>query len=274
MANEGERARVDGSSPDSRRLDVLRVLKAAGAPRGIAEIADELGVHPNTIRFHLDTLVANGQAERAPSDRRRPGRPRALFRAVRGMDPGGPRHYRVLAEILMESVAAGSDPSTRAIEAGRAWGRRVASTASVGAAHGAVGDGAGAGADDNGADDDGAVGDSADVGRGRGDGSRLADAASRRQPVARLVRLLDDLGFAPEPPGVGVDAGSDLRVRLRHCPFLELAETRAQVVCPVHLGVMRGALDAWKAPLTVDRLEPFAEPDLCVAYLVPVGGRS
>jgi hypothetical protein len=37
---------------------------------------------------------------------------------------------------------------------------------------------------------------------------------------------------------------------------------------------MRGALDIWEAPLTVDRLEAFAEPDLCVAHLIPVGGRS
>ncbi|OHV32596.1 MULTISPECIES: helix-turn-helix transcriptional regulator [Pseudofrankia] len=237
MANNGERDRRDGSSPDSRRLDVLRALRATGASRGIVEIADELGVHPNTVRFHLDTLVANGQVERAPSESHRPGRPRAFFRAVRGMDPGGPRHFRVLAEILTESLAAGPDPAVRAIEAGRAWGRRAASTVPTAAVD-------------------------------------AADAPGWGRSVGRLIRLLDDLGFAPEPPGAGTDADSAPPVRLRHCPFLELTETRAEVVCPVHLGVMRGALDTWDAPLTVDRLEAFAEPDLCVAHLVPVGGRS
>jgi predicted ArsR family transcriptional regulator len=54
---------------------------------------------------------------------------------------------------------------------------------------------------------------------------------------------------------------------LRHCPFLEVAADRSSVVCPVHLGLMQGALDAWDAPLTVDRLDPFVEPDLCLAHL-------
>ncbi|ONH33494.1 helix-turn-helix transcriptional regulator [Pseudofrankia asymbiotica] len=252
MANEGERDRRDGLSSDGRRLEVLRILRAARTPRGIVEIADELGVHPNTIRFHLETLVANGQAEQAPPDRRRPGRPRALFRAVRGMDPGGPRHFRVLAEILTESLAAGPDPGVRAIEAGRAWGRRAASAVPASA-----------------------VPASAVPAHGdRAGGVRAEAAASWERPVARLVRLLDGLGFAPEPPVAGADADSAPPVRLRHCPFLELTRTRAEVVCPIHLGVMRGALDAWDAPLTVDRLEPFAEPDLCVAHLAPVGGRS
>jgi predicted ArsR family transcriptional regulator len=60
-------------------------------------------------------------------------------------------------------------------------------------------------------------------------------------------------------------------VGLRRCPFLELAEARAQVVGPVHLGLMPGAMDAWGTSLTVHRLDPFAEPDLCVAHLSAAG---
>ena len=36
-----------------RRKDVLAVLRAAVAPLSIAEIAEQLAVHPNTARFHL-----------------------------------------------------------------------------------------------------------------------------------------------------------------------------------------------------------------------------
>jgi predicted ArsR family transcriptional regulator len=81
--------------------------------------------------------------------------------------------------------------------------------------------------------------------------------------VARLVSLLGELGF---DPGVPVCAGRQ-QIGLRHCPFLELAQARPQVVCAVHLGLMQGAMAAWDAPVTVSRLEPFAEPDLCVAHL-------
>jgi predicted ArsR family transcriptional regulator len=57
----------------NRRVDVLRVLKAAGGPMSIVAIADELGVHPNTVRFYLDALVSDGQVERVQLDRNRPG---------------------------------------------------------------------------------------------------------------------------------------------------------------------------------------------------------
>jgi len=46
------------------------------------------------------------------------------------------------------------------------------------------------------------------------------------------------------------------------------------VVCPIHLGLMRGAMEAWESPVTVDRLEAFAEPGLCVAHLAPAGDGS
>ena len=85
--------------------------------------------------------------------------------------------------------------------------------------------------------------------------------------VDELVAMLDELGFAPERPA------SDL-VDLRNCPFLEMAEEQARIVCPIHLGLMQGALAEWRAPVTVDRLEPFVEPDRCVAHLAPAGAAA
>lgn len=209
----------------SRRLDVLRVLSGATAPLTIAAIADELQVHPNTVRLRLDVLVPQGRVEHVVPDRRRPGRPPLLFRAVPGMDPTWPRHYRLLAEILTASLATGPDPAARAAEAGRFWGRRPAP--SVG-----------------------------------------ADDAGTTEPTERLVALLQEMGFAPERRS----SGGRAQIGLRHCPFLELAQTRGQVVCPVHLGLMQGAMDAWGATeVTVERLEAFAEPDLCLAHLAPAG---
>ena len=48
-----------------RRVDVLSALKASATPMTIAQIADELAVHANTVRFHLEHLEAGGQVERA-----------------------------------------------------------------------------------------------------------------------------------------------------------------------------------------------------------------
>ena len=107
-----------------RREDVLAAVRGAASAMTITAIADQLGVHPNTVRFHLDTLVADGRVERVEPDHRRPGRPPLLFRAVRRMDPGGSRRYQLLAEILTLSLASDRNASTKALEAGRAWGRR------------------------------------------------------------------------------------------------------------------------------------------------------
>ena len=94
--------------------------------------------------------------------------------------------------------------------------------------------------------------------------------AARASRSARLVSLLGELGFDPE---LRVSADRQ-QIGLHHCPFLELAQERAQVVCPIHLGLMQGAMAAWDAPVTVNRLEPFAEPDLCVAHLALTGADS
>ena len=112
---------------------------------------------------------------------------------------------------------------------------------------------------------------------GRRWGAQLAEsqrtqtAASADGGVAWLVDLLGDLGFAPEWP---MPDGAE-RIGLRHCPFLEVAGTAPDVVCPVHLGLMQGAMAALDAPVRVDALEPFVAPDLCLAHLsVPAAPRG
>lgn len=83
------------------------------------------------------------------------------------------------------------------------------------------------------------------------------------QAIQRLTATLEQLGFAPE-----VSAGeSRPQVRLRQCPFRDVAENHQDVVCQLHLGLMQGALAQMRAPVTADALQPFAEPSLCIAQL-------
>lgn len=215
---------ADAAARAGRRLDVLQTLRSSPEPLSILAIADDLGLHPNTVRLHLDVLVRESRVEQVAPERRGPGRPALLFRAVLGMDPAGPRQYRLLAEVLTESLAGGPEPAVRAAAAGRDWGTHLAQTA--------------------------------------------VSSPPGSNPRERLVALLDELGFAPEYRRVGRRS----QIALHHCPFLEIAEHRAQVVCPVHLGLMQGALSAWNAPVTVNRLEAFVEPDLCVAHLARTSG--
>jgi len=210
-----------------RRREVLRLLRSSPAPMSIVAIADQLGVHPNTVRFHLDSLVAEDQVEQVEHDRKGPGRPPLMFQAVRQMDRGGTRQYRLLAEILTTVLAAERDPRAKAMAAGRAWGQKMDARPE----------------------------------------SLPSGATGAEEAIDHLVGVLDELGFAPERR----TSNGAQQVGLRHCPFLELAETRASVVCPIHLGLMQGALETWAAPVSVDRLEAFVEPDLCLAHITPVG---
>lgn len=86
----------------------------------------------------------------------------------------------------------------------------------------------------------------------------------------QLVRTLDDIGFAPE----AVTAGGERQILLRHCPFRETAEEHREVVCSIHLGLMQGLLAEIDSPVDVTGLDPFVEPNLCVAHLAARNGAT
>ena len=102
---------------------------------------------------------------------------------------------------------------------------------------------------------------------GRRFGARSVDEAGigdgPSAALERVVRMLDDIGFQPELAPGGAE------IRLRHCPFHELARDRQEVVCGIHLGLIRGALQQLGAPEEALRLVPFVTPSLCVVQIGP-----
>jgi predicted ArsR family transcriptional regulator len=98
-------------------------LQAADQGLGVRELAADVGLHTNTVRMHLDRLVAEGLVRRQTQDRREPGRPPLTFSAVASGFHGDRRAYRLLAEMLASFVAEKvPDSRTAAIETGRMWG--------------------------------------------------------------------------------------------------------------------------------------------------------
>jgi predicted ArsR family transcriptional regulator len=87
------------------------------------------------------------------------------------------------------------------------------------------------------------------------------------EAIAKLTAIMEEMGFAPRESG---DGDGEYRLSLRQCPFREVAQLHRNVICSLHLGLMRGALDRMRAPVTADRLEPFVEPTVCVASLTAV----
>ena len=94
--------------------------------------------------------------------------------------------------------------------------------------------------------------------------SDVSEAARGRNPIEQFVGLLEDCGFDPahEESGDG-----EHTIVMSSCPFGKLADEYVDVVCPVHLGLMRGALDELDAPLVAGTLEPHAKAGGCVARL-------
>jgi predicted ArsR family transcriptional regulator len=217
--------RADGGA---RRRQVLAVIQRSPAPLCAAEIAEQAGIHPNTARFHVGALMADGVIERAVEEPSGPGRPRVVYRARPGMALGGERRYRILAEILLgclTGTVSGPDAAAAATDAGRAWGEQVIPRAAS------------------------------------------CHQVGRAEAITRVLAMLDELAFAPE-----ILAGEDdlpTRVRLRHCPFLELAEPYQDIVCPLHLGLIQGAFAGLDSPVTATELIPFAEPGACTVHLAP-----
>jgi predicted ArsR family transcriptional regulator len=98
------------------------------------------------------------------------------------------------------------------------------------------------------------------IAAGEGWGRRLSTDlpfGSPAQARRNVVALLGDLGFAPDADARG---GT---VRLLRCPLLDAARAHPDVVCPVHLGIVRGVLAALGGDPQRATLLPFSEPGAC-----------
>lgn len=100
--------------------------------------------------------------------------------------------------------------------------------------------------------------------------ARSATRVTTEDAVTQVGALFAELGFEPEP----AREGDELQLRLHACPFRVVALEHPEVVCSMHLGLLRGALEEMGAPPTTSSLTPFVQPHLCVARITPSAGPS
>jgi predicted ArsR family transcriptional regulator len=199
------------------RSRVEAALRTAPDGLDVPELAQRLGLHANTVRWHLGALADAGAVSSTPHPRAGRGRPRIVYRLGPGRETGTRDEYRLLATVLSGTLAASDDGPAAAERAGRAWGKFLTPR-------------------------------------------RLplvqVDDAEARQTVSAL---LTEQGFCPEH-GEG-------EIRMRRCPFHELAEAQPEIVCAVHKGLIDGAFEELGSDLRIAGLDVFVEPDLCIARL-------
>lgn len=244
------RSRRDRLPRNRQRERVLQMVRAHGGAIDAVELASRIGLHVTTVRFHLDALCDEGAIERTRINRDGVGRPRTGYRAVEER-----LDYRILAEILaMELGETVEARARRAQRVGVQWAARIAGSQDEPVA-----------------------------------GQHVADTA--RDPLDRgavlATEVFDRMGFDPElaaesEPMASLSAdskqivGRERVIRLRGCPVRDLARAHPEVGCAIHLGLLQGLLDhaaaAGGEPKTRTqglsvRLDPFVEPELCIARL-------
>ena len=192
-----------------------------------AALAERLELHVNTVRTHLNLLEDAGLVGSVVEVRAPPGRPKLLYRAVGEVGSAVPGPGEGHYRFLAQILASYLDANV---------------------------------------DDPSSSAERA----GHAWGSFIVDrpapfsAPGPEEAISQLVALLDRFGFAPvldrSDPG-------HPEIVLRRCPFVAVAREHQDVVCAVHLGLMRGALEELGVDVQARDLIPWAEPDACIARL-------
>jgi predicted ArsR family transcriptional regulator len=228
------------------------MVREHGGAIDAVELASRMKLHVTTVRFHVDALCDEGAIERTRVNRDGVGRPRTGYRAVEER-----LDYRILAEILaMELGETAETRARRAQRAGVQWAERIA-----------------------------AAQPEAVVGQDGTEAAEAGDALARGAALA--TEVFDRMGFDAElaagsEPSASLSAdseqvlGRERVIRLHACPVRDLARAHPEVGCGLHLGLLQGLVDrAAAAGGSADRevaavsarLEPFVEPELCIARL-------
>src|SRR5699024_5264681 len=105
------------------RASILAALRGARNGLGVKDLVGLTGLHDNTVRFHLDQLLADGAVDKQPGMTDRPGRPPLTYVARREPDEAKD-NYALIARVLGTALAGSTqDAAAVARESGRAWGR-------------------------------------------------------------------------------------------------------------------------------------------------------
>lgn len=245
--NDREPGRLHRSPGNRQRRRVLELVRENDDALDAGELAARMGLHVTTVRFHLDALCEEGVVERTRITRAGVGRPRTGYLAVRER-----LDYRSLAEILaLELGDTVEKRRRRAQRAGRRWAQRIAARSAT----------------EHIAEQD--VSDSA----------RSSEILEDR--AAMVASVFARMGFDAElTPAASSTTGAERSIHLHACPVRDLARAHPEVGCALHRGLLQGLLTNVAAagghsttprPVMQAELEPFVEPELCVARVIARG---
>ena len=118
-----------GTVHSGRRTHIIQLLRDTKDPLSVAEVAETVGIHPNTARFHLESLVDAGLATRETAPSAKPGRRRVMYTGtLPNQTHERAQGYRLLSQILAGLIATRfPDMDDVMCEVGRQWGSYLTS---------------------------------------------------------------------------------------------------------------------------------------------------
>jgi len=112
-----------------RRTHIIQILRDTKEPLSVVQVANMVGIHANTARFHLESLADAGLAARETEASGKPGRRRILYTGILpNQTHERAQGYRLLAQILTGTIASKCIAlSDEMYEVGRQWGSYLTS---------------------------------------------------------------------------------------------------------------------------------------------------
>jgi predicted ArsR family transcriptional regulator len=223
------RTQTHGALAVASRLRLLDALRTSDRPLDVRELAAACGLHVTTARFHLDVLTDAGLVTSQFRQSGTRGRPRRLYTPASHAVAAGGHTGYELLSGILAAHWAGNRDE-RAQRAEQAgWAWAGQRKPRPTVAATTV------------------------------DETTLGEAA------VHVNAVFAELGFDPEL----VRDGENLQIRLHACPFRAVAVTHPEVVCSIHLGLLRRTLADVDAPPNSVSLQPLVQPHLCLAQIAP-----
>lgn len=244
---------------DPSRYSVYQELAALAAPGTTGDIAGRVGLHPNTVRLHLEKLRDAGLAQSVPDRHGTVGRPQHLW-SLRSTSPSlglEPAGMRLLAHLLADLAASQAANAEDAAEVGRRFAAEQTGPLRAGATDaepclGAI------------------IEPLIEQLAALGFEPSLESAT---EPASATVMNL--AAARPEPadhaaaPSTAAAPPERAVISFARCPFRELAVVYPDLICELHRGITEGILGASAGPTgpgaRLDAFSTLVDPDPCRA---------
>ncbi|MER3395595.1 MAG: hypothetical protein C4319_02260 [Acidimicrobiia bacterium] len=252
-----EAFRVLKALADQTRFEIYCLVQASPTPVSVQQIAEKLGIHPNTARPHLDRLKEAGLVVTEPELSGKVGRPIHLYSATSYRPTAliGDRVLRILRGVIRDTLAELISEyrvsPQEAYELGKIWGRQIRKSA---------------------------------------EGERPASQPPRRakssqnvphersvtqlqlgrRSMAVISEDLELLGFEPSVEG----SDDEQVVFFGDCPYRDLALAAPEIVCTVHRAICEESLASVGEGIKIAQFHSIESGEPCRAILKGPGPDS